>query len=43
MDPHQQEKLLFLCGKLINQSGARVANRDLAVGLSVGNFCKIIQ
>ncbi len=43
MDPHQQQKLLFLCGKLVNQRAARIAARELAVVLTVGKICKINQ
>jgi hypothetical protein len=43
MDPYQQQKLLFLCGKLVNQRAARIVTKVLAVGLTVGKFCKIGQ
>jgi hypothetical protein len=43
MDPHQQQKLLFLCGKLVNQRAAHIATRELAVVLTVGKFGKINQ
>jgi hypothetical protein len=41
MDPYQQQKLFNFGGKLVNQGAAHIVTNVLAVGLTVGKFCKV--